>query len=268
MAAHVRTRRPPVTARHHRAPVGAGRRARVTAVPSLEPVRGDHECDGERFGLLRWTLPAGWRAISSAPLGGGIGPCRWVLNVRVPKAYARTDLAVHLLELAGAQGCAGPGVGMLTAADVDLVERAADGGAEVAATVGILLPTWAAAPDGPSDGATADGATADGWPRPGTINVVALVPAALGDAALVNAVVTLTEAKSQAMAAAGIPGTGTASDAVCVLCPAGVPDPTDAELAFGGPRSVWGARLARATYAAVHAGARAWTGRWIPERAP
>jgi adenosylcobinamide amidohydrolase len=235
---------------------------------SLEPVRGEHECDGEALGLLRWTLPDGWRSISSAPAGGGIGPCRWVLNVRVPKAYARVDVAVHLRELAAAQRCDGPGVGMLTAADVDLVEVAADGHAQVAATVGILYPTWAAAAEHPDDGPSSTGQAAVAWPGPGTINVVAFVPAPLGDAALVNTVITITEAKSQALAAVGVPGTGTASDAVCVLCPAGAPDPTDAELAFGGPRSVWGARLARATHAAVHAGAQAWVGRWIPERAP
>lgn len=47
----------------------------------------------------------------------------------------------------------------------------------------------------------------------------------------------------------GIGGTGTASDAVCLLCPiGGVEEP------FGGPRSVWGRRLADATYHAVAAG--------------
>jgi len=46
--------------------------------------------------------------------------------------------------------------------------------------------------------------------------------------------------------------TGTATDALCVLCP----DEGRAH-SFGGPRSVWGARLARAVHAAVMAGARA-----------
>jgi adenosylcobinamide hydrolase len=86
----------------------------------------------------------------------------------------------------------------------------------------------------------------------GTINVLAVVPAALSDGALVNAVVTATEAKAQALAEAGVRATGTASDAICVACPVGEGDP------FGGPRSIWGSRLARAVRAAVAAGTADW----------
>ncbi|MFD0904727.1 adenosylcobinamide amidohydrolase, partial [Actinomadura sediminis] len=86
--------------------------------------------------------------------------------------------------------------------------------------------------------------------RPGTINILAVLPVPLTDGALVNAVVTVTEAKTQALLEAGFPCTGTASDAVCVAVPeAGTPEP------FAGPRSVWGARLARAVHRAVRAGA-------------
>ncbi|PZS30767.1 MAG: hypothetical protein DLM61_10085, partial [Pseudonocardiales bacterium] len=56
-------------------------------------------------------------------------------------------------------------------------------------------------------------------------------------------------AKTQALLAAGIAGTGTASDAVTVICPPGA-----ASEQFGGPRSTWGARLARAVHDAVRAG--------------
>ena len=74
------------------------------------------------------------------------------------------------------------------------------------------------------------------------------VPAPLADAALVNAVVTATEAKAQALLEAGVPGTGTASDAIVVCCPPGGTE------AYGGPRSAWGARLARAVHGAVPPG--------------
>ena len=64
-----------------------------------------------------------------------------------------------------------------------------------------------------------------------------------------NAVSTATEAKVQALSELGIDATGTATDAVCVLCPGeGRPH------AFGGPRSMWGSRLARAVHAAVRRG--------------
>ena len=80
----------------------------------------------------------------------------------------------------------------------------------------------------------------------GTINLVVQVPAALSPAAAVNAVITVTEAKVQALAEAGVPGTGTASDAVVVCWPASVPVED-----FAGPRSTWGARIASATHRAV-----------------
>jgi adenosylcobinamide amidohydrolase len=65
----------------------------------------------------------------------------------------------------------------------------------------------------------------------------------------------VTEAKVQALWEYGVTATGTASDAVVVACPA--PDGGAAE-PFAGPRSAWGARLARATHEAVLAGTRAW----------
>jgi adenosylcobinamide amidohydrolase len=105
------------------------------------------------------------------------------------------------------------------------------------ATVGIAQPIWAAA-DAPS-----------GDYRPGTINLVVQLPVRLSEAALVNAVATAAEAKAQALWQARVPGTGTATDAVCVLCPSDGPAES-----FAGPRSVWGGRLARAVYAAVLAG--------------
>jgi len=109
--------------------------------------------------------------ISSGVLGGGIGRREWVLNAQVPAGYARTDPARHLTELAGRFGLTGPGIGMLTAAQVR---------------------------------------------------------------------------------DAGFAATGTATDAVCVAAqdPAGT-----AAADFAGPRSAWGARIARSVYAAVLAGA-------------
>lgn len=208
--------------------------------------------------LLCWRAAEPVRAISSAPVGGGIGEAHWVLNAGVADGYHRTDLAEHLAELAGFAGCAGRGVGMLTAARVERYRASVEAGAMAVATVGVSWPTWAA----DCDGAFADfrppgergipplpGRPTAAQEGPGTINLVVHVPVALSDAALVNAVATATEAKTQALLEAGVPGTGTATDAVCVVCPAvGPAEP------FGGPRSRWGARLARVVHAAVSAG--------------
>ena len=111
--------------------------------------------------------------------------------------------------------------------------------------MGLRVPTWAAVPPG-----RADRELVPAW-RPGTINIIVSVPVPvpLRDAAYVNAVMTATEAKTQAVLEAGFRATGTATDAICVAASA-VGDPGD----FAGPRSLWGARIARAVHAAVHAG--------------
>jgi adenosylcobinamide amidohydrolase len=197
----------------------------------LDPEPG-RQPDGRPY--LLWRLDRPWRALSTAPLGGGWGERSWVLNAQVALDYGRTDPDAHLAEMASAAGLSGAGVGMMTAADLT-PGWAEDGGVRAWATVGVTVPTWAA---------DVDGAMTE-W-VPGTINAVVAVPAAVTDAALVNLVATATEAKAQALVEAGVPGTGTASDAVCMLCAVdGDPDP------FGGPRSVWGARVARAVHAAV-----------------
>ncbi|MEV0147027.1 MULTISPECIES: adenosylcobinamide amidohydrolase [unclassified Nonomuraea] len=202
--------------------------------------------DGARLGTLLWEFGQGWRMISSAVLGGGIGPCAWVLNAQVVAGYSGMDPAGHLASLAPP----GPGVGMMTAASVDRRVTASDGGVLAVATVGLRVPTWAAAPEGAADPELAPMLTR---PPVGTINIVAALPVAMTDGALVNAVMTVTEAKTQALVEAGFAGTGTASDAVCVA----VREEGPAE-PFGGPRSTWGARLARAVHQAVRAGAEAW----------
>jgi len=189
--------------------------------------------------VLTWAADPPVRAIATTVLGGGIGERRWLVNAEVALGYDRPDPAADAAEIGAALGLTGAGVGFLTAARVRDVASAEDAGVRCDATVGISVPTWAAAPDG-------------AWSEwaPGTINLVCWVPAPLSDAALANALVTVTEAKTQALLEAGVPGTGTASDAVAVCCPAGGTE------AYGGPRSVWGARLARAVHAAVAEGTR------------
>jgi adenosylcobinamide amidohydrolase len=209
------------------------------------------EEDGKRLAATVWRAGAGYRMISSAMLGGGITPGRWVLNAQVAGAYSRTDPVAHLTELAASYGLDGPGVGMLTAASVARTMRRDDEGVHASATVGLRVPTWAASPAGTPDPELAplDG-TSPAAPAPGTVNIAVAVPVPLSDAALVNAVITATEAKTQALLEAGFPCTGTASDAVCVAAGGG-----GGQEIFAGPRSVWGARIARAVHAAVRAGA-------------
>jgi adenosylcobinamide hydrolase len=213
---------------------------------------------GRDVPLLVWRLPAPVLAVSTAVLGGGVGLCRWLVNATVPMSYAREDPAVHLGEIAAGLGLHGPGVGLLTGVDVADMVTTGDGGVRLWATVGLGAPVQAAAAPVPTDPAHAAG----------TVNIVAWVPQRLSAGALVNAVATVTEAKTQAIRELGLAATGTATDAVCVLCPArGEP------AAYAGPRSHWGARLARSAHAAVLdggavnlAGVQSWSDRQAGQR--
>ncbi|MCC8476294.1 adenosylcobinamide amidohydrolase [Streptomyces globisporus] len=205
-------------------------------------LRDRHE-DGQRLHHLVWRLGQGVRVCSSAVLGGGIGPRSWILNAQVPGGYPRLDPDRHLAEIAAAEGLTGPGAGLMTAADVAAYTTARDGGVTATVTAGLGVRGWAAAPG--DDRAPSF--------RPGTVNIVVTLPAALSDAALVNAVATATEAKVQALLDAGLDCSGTPTDAVCVAAP----EPgADGGEPFAGPRSTWGARIARAVHSAVLAGAR------------
>ncbi|MEO3776282.1 adenosylcobinamide amidohydrolase [Micromonospora sp. B11E3] len=218
-----------------------------------EPTLTSRREDGREVPLLVWRPGRPLLAVSSAPLGGGIGVRNWVVNATVPMSYHRDDPADHLAELADQLGLDGPGVGLLTGVDVAEVVTRADGGVHVWATVGLGTPVQAAAAEPEPAGCPT--------PRVGTVNIVVQVPARLGDAALVNAVATATEAKTQAIRELGLTATGTPTDAVAVLCPADGPP-----VAYGGPRSTWGAPLARAVHAAVLAGGAGtvvpWSDRW------
>lgn len=189
--------------------------------------------------VLVWRADRPWLAISSAVLGGGIGEREWVLNATVGADYRGESPGDDVARLAAACGLTGTGTGMVTALDVRRAVTATDRGVTATATTGIgAHPTWAA------------GGEALAW-LPGTINVVGWFPVRLADAALVNAVATVAEAKAQALLESGVPGTGTPTDATVLLCPT-----TGPAEAYGGPRSVQGARLARAVHAAVRAGLR------------
>ncbi|MFE7483897.1 adenosylcobinamide amidohydrolase [Streptomyces sp. NPDC057552] len=236
------------------------------------PELRDRYEDGHHLHHLVWRLGPGVRVCSSAVLGGGIGPRAWLLNAQVPGGYPRLDPDRHLAEIAAAEGLTGPGAGLMTAADVVAYTTGHDGGVTATVTAGLGVRGWAAvyetaafgaaAPEAAASETVASEATASeaaapgpvgpGAPyRPGTVNIVVTLPAALSDAALVNAVATATEAKVQALLDAGLDCSGTPTDAVCVAAPEPGPDGGEP---FAGPRSTWGSRIARAVHTAVREG--------------
>lgn len=201
-----------------------------------------HEDASGTWPALLWRAGDGWQMISSAVLGGGLGPRAWVLNTQVSHGYTRLDPDRHLAEIAQRHGMTGRGVGLMTAARVTEGAFATDGGVEALVTAGIGVCGWAAEP------ATTDLATSAqrAVPVPGTVNIVVALPVALSPGAMVNAVATATEAKVQALLAAGFDASGTPTDAVCVAA-----REAGEEVPFCGPRSEWGSRLARAVHTAT-----------------
>ncbi|KAA2251244.1 adenosylcobinamide amidohydrolase [Solihabitans fulvus] len=202
--------------------------------------------------VLIWRCAEPWLAISSAPHGGGLGEREWVLNATVRSWYDRSDPADHVAELAADLELPGAGVGLLTAVDVRHEVTTRDSGVIASVTTGVgAHPTWAAAE------------ARDDLPAPvGTINAVCWLPVRLSEAALVNAVATVAEAKAQALWEAGVPGTGTCTDAAVLLCPVNGPAEP-----YGGPRSRVGSALARAVHEAVSAGLRVESPRYSPSSA-
>jgi len=190
--------------------------------------------------------------VSSAAVGGGIGRARAIVNLHVPKNYRcaapEADLACFCRE----RGIAGPWVGLLTSAWTEKAElsiKAAHGITVLAVvTVGLGNPVAA----GVSPVAA--------WSS-STINTIVVIDGDPEPGALVNAVITATEAKILALVDAGIrspegaPASGTSTDAV-VIAATGRGRPCR----FGGPASELGWIVARVVGAAVRAGVRRWKG--------
>lgn len=223
--------------------------------------------------VLVWQFEESVRSISSASVGGGWSRPRWIINLSVEGNYSRVDPEVHIAEVANELELLGHGVGLLTAVDVRTRTISEVEGAVVVATVGVRRPIWAhdasrALPERASKASKESSESSESsnpgqsnhsgqlsGTFPGTINLVCTVPQSLSDAALVNVISTVTEAKAQALFDHGIEGSGTASDAICVVCPEfALSKENFSDALFGGPLSYWGSRLARATYDAVSEG--------------
>ncbi len=205
----------------------------------MQPELRSRSEQGDELDFLSWRFVSPMIVASTAAIGGGYGVRQWILNLQVPHDYRRTDVNRHVGQIARDLELRDEGVGMMTAAAVMDVTHGHDMGVDVWATVGVQRPIWAASDEEAGEDDRA----------PGTINIVAFLPARVAEAGLLNALTTATEAKSQALWDGGIAATGTASDAVCVVCP--LNEESDR---FGGPRSVWGSRLARAVHRAILSG--------------
>ena len=194
------------------------------------------------------------RAASSALVGGGVGVADAVLNVHVAKGFACADATATLAAFARRHAVTGPYVGLLTAALTEKAETAVvRRGAMTAvaiATVGLSNRITAGVSPVATSGAS-------------TINTIVLVDAEVEDAALVNALMTVTEVKTLALFEAGVKGaeghaaTGTSTDAVVVAATQRGP-----RQRFGGPISELGWAAGQAAGVALRRG----IARWLAER--
>ena len=191
--------------------------------------------------LVRSTAPL--RVLSSALVNGGFAHTHAIVNMHVddvaPDSSPQAELAAFAARAAVDDGY----VGLMTAAATQHARLAVarDGALTVASVVSVGLSNT-----------TRAGVSPPAPPAPGTINAVALVDGRLTDAALVNAVITATEAKATALAEwdvrtpDGEPATGTSTDAVVVAC-TGRGDP----LPYAGPATPVGHLLARTVHDAI-----------------
>jgi iron complex transport system ATP-binding protein len=153
--------------------------------------------------------------LSSAVVGGGLIYARYILNCHVRKGYCHPQPDADLAVMARNLGIVEPFVGMMTAArmhEARATARQAEG-----VTVAAIVTAGLSNPSTP-------GLSPPATSKPGTINLILLVDAHLTPAALVNAVITATEAKAQIILAHGTrtpeghAATGTSTDAIVVAC--------------------------------------------------
>lgn len=227
------------------------------------------------------------QVLGSAVLGGDRQTARYIFNHTVDRDYASPHPERDLVALARSMGLGEQAVGLMTAVDVrhtvSRVEQCGDLVVAVFATAGVanLCSAGVAAP-WPPRGRDQHGSRSEQHPVgqttgrmteavgraksrgrseggrcycPGTINIIVLVDGHLSRPAMVNAVITATEAKALAVQQAGLrlpdgrPATGTTTDALVIACTGRGP-----LLPYAGAATTVGCMIGRAVYRAVEEG--------------
>lgn len=181
-----------------------------------------HPTDFARHRLTQDTLivsgPRPYRTLSSSLHGGGLQHKQHLANLQVPHGYRCDDPlrdAAARLERLGLP--LGDTAAMMTAADVnDFCEGYAKGDQ-------FELKSYITAGTSNAARAGSRGPTYPGY-RAGTINIILVLHARLTEAAMVNTLLTVTEAKTAALQELGVRdpqgrlATGTTTDSVILAC--------------------------------------------------
>ena len=188
--------------------------------------------------------------VSSAFVRGGFTDARAIVNLHVRKNMPEAETDGMLPQFVERREIQGPWVGLLTSA---WTEKAV-----IAEVSGSGLTALAVVTVGLSNRITA-GVTPVGIWAPTTINSIVVVDGDPEPAALVNAVMTVTEVKTSLLASVdlrcddGSVASGTSTDAVVVAATGRGP-----HRRFGGPISDLGWVVARAVRDALDVGIRLW----------
>jgi adenosylcobinamide amidohydrolase len=202
------------------------------------------------------SLPRDWMVLSSAVLNGGLVSARHLLNYKVPKdsaaACAAPEAALH--RHARRQGWQGGIVGMMTAASMKSLRVACcEGqGIELAVLVTSGLGNLRRTGDRAEHRLIECAA-----PPAGTINIQCLTSACLTPAALAEALMIMTEAKTAVLHAldlrspvSGALATGTGTDALAMAS-----DPVGPPVRYCGKHVLFGEMLGTLVMQAVESSA-------------
>ena len=189
--------------------------------------------------------------LSSAVLNGGHNVTDTLFIMQVSHGYNSSDHMGDILHVRKKYDLPEDSVGFMTAAEVKYLFSVSENEHE-----GVTV--FAAATAGLSNHVVA-GELLDNWEERfrisqerykiligGTINIIGVSPFPLTDAAKINLMIPLTEAKSAAMASLGYKETGTTSDAMAIVSPIGEP-----RVNYSGTGTPLGIAMARAVKDAV-----------------
>lgn len=157
-----------------------------------------------------------FETLSSGLIGGGLGRKRYLLNLQVPHGYASDDPILDMEQRVHDLGLPVEGTtAMMTAAEVGEVVEGDRSGEQ------FQLRVYVTAGVGNAARAGRKRRTYPGYVA-GTINIIAAIDGRLTHAALVNCLITITEAKAAALQDLGVldaegqVATGTTTDTVIV----------------------------------------------------
>ena len=201
------------------------------------------EYDGHDVAIIR--LKERMEVLSSAVLNGGNIETDHLFIMEVPKNFMHDDPSQYAADACESLGLPSDSVGLMTAAEVGHVfnHTMSDFSGTTA---------FAAATAGLSNQVVA-GEPLEGWGRrhelsnqrsrdliAGTINIIGLSSLPMTQAAKVNIMIAMTEAKTAALHSFGYKETGTTSDAIAIVSPIG-----DSREEYAGTGTPLGIAMAR-----------------------